>query len=157
MRISVAMILMAGLACGSRGNAAEFSQRECQDLEKTLFRQPKAIQRELFANNGIEQRYVIYLCANQYTHPPRLEVADFLADGGAVAAVFLREKLQLTTDDLTVRDITRAFQIMKSRGTFDARRDFGLMHLLEEKIAVMKRPGWKAVVEDMYREIARAP
>lgn len=156
MKCARMIVMIACLIVSSSVQAADIPARKCKALAKSFFREPSAWRLHLFENADAEEQYAIYICGNQYMHPPMLELADALAARGQIGADFLRSKLEVAKGDLTTRDITRAYLIMKRMGTYDVGQDAAIMRLLATKIAQMKGPS-KETTEEMFAEIGAAP
>ena len=156
MRLIYHGLLVALLAsCAVHANPVDVPSRQCKDLSKSYFRQPQTAMLESFGTFDLEKQYTIYLCGNQYIHPPFTMFTKPFAAQGAPVANFLRGKVSTARSDLTVRDIVRAYVEMKRQRTFNARDDAELMQALDARISSMKYEDWKAITRKMYEELAQ--
>jgi hypothetical protein len=152
----VIRVLVAALAlgtCACRTTAAETVLRECPNLAKTFFAKPTRQTIAEFTSHDLEMQYTIYLCGNQYMHPPTLHLAVPFASGGEKSALFLRQKLAGKTDDLTTHDIVRVFVEMQRQRTYAVKGDASLMVLLREKVQAIRDPYWKGNAESMLAKL----
>jgi hypothetical protein len=127
---------------------------DCEPYLNTLFRLPPAEKIVKFEGYDLPTQYQIYLCGVQVVHPPALELANALANRGAVATPFLKEKLSSTSDEVTIRDLTMVFVQMTKNGTYDVRADEDLMRTLRVKVKSMNGV-WKETARAMLSDIEK--
>jgi hypothetical protein len=107
----------------------------------------------MFNSYDLNSRYNIYVCGNQFVHPPAIYLASTFASKGADIVSFLKEKLLQSDDDLTVRDIILVFAEMTRLNTYAVSKDFSLMNLINKKLNGMRDAGWKEIVQRNVSEI----
>src|SRR5712691_5041715 len=91
---------------------------DCSELIP-FFRRPIHDQFAEFMRLDVEKKYWVYLCGNQFVHPPALYLVEPFARDGPNVVIFLRDKLSRASDDLTIRDIVRLFKEMQRQNTYD--------------------------------------
>lgn len=156
MQFGRPLVVVALLAsCAGWTKNVDIPSRQCKELSKSFFKQSQWEMVDSLASLGLEMQYAIYLCGNQYIHPPIQGLVKPFAAQGRPVADLLRNKVATARSDLTVRDIVRAFVEMKRQQTFVARDDADLMRVLDARIESMKSPEWKAITREMYSEIAK--
>lgn len=134
------------------GNSAT---RRCNIWIKTFFREPTKEQMKKFSTFSIEDQYSLFICGNQVVHPPALHLAEPFAAKGETTAIFLKNKLKQTIDDLTVRDIIYVFTEINRQQTYDIIGDGDLMRLMHEAVARMNNEDWKKTCNNMIERMAK--
>lgn len=143
----VSFVVCIGCATGQ--------ERTYSDLAKTFFRLPTKQQQIEFRQYDMEKQYEVYICGNQYIHPPAIYLARTFALRGESLSEFLVEKFQQANDE-TVRDITLVFSEMSRQKTYDVAADSELMRLLTNRIDKVKDDFWRNLIkEDMVKEILK--
>ena len=146
------LLLVACVGCRTE------QEREYRTLAVTFFRMPLKKQMEEFSRYDVEKQYVVFICGNQYIHPPATYLAGPFAMEGEKVVSFLTEKLQSADDDQTVRDIILVFAEMSRRKTYEVGANKDLMGILTNRVAQMKDPEWRRVVEgQMMTDITGKP
>jgi len=97
----------------------------------------------VFTSYDLEKQYAVYLCGNQYVHPPVMELAVPFASEGETAARFLQSKMEGNIEDLTTRDLLLVFAEMQRQKTYDVKGDMALMNLLRRKVGAIKDAFWR--------------
>jgi len=131
--------------CSSASGSGDTSK--CQKLATTFFRQPFETRITDFARRELLDQYTIFICGNQFMHPPAQYLAEPFARRGGAIVPFLRAKLADAHDDLTVRDIVLVFTEMSRQRYYDVSKDSDLIHQMREAAARMKNQGWKTITE----------
>lgn len=147
-----ALITLAILSSPGCGKASTL-KNECRPLMQTFFQMPLRERMKKFASHEVEDQYRVFICGNQFMHPPAIYLAGPFAQQGAPAATFLKTKLANTKDDLTIRDIVLVFTEMKRRNTYDFSEDQALVTLISDRIGEMKNKDWKSVAQENFSEI----
>lgn len=124
----------------------------CETLAATFFRNPLKQRINEFKTHDLKTQYQIYLCGNQYMHPPALLAPEF-ALGGEPVANFLREKLLQTKVEATIRDIALVLVEMQRQDTYYVKGDGLLVQLLDEKIRSIQDDFWQKFCSDLLEEI----
>jgi hypothetical protein len=101
----------------------------------------------------VDKQYAIYICGNQYMHPPMIHLAEPFAKEGEKVVDFLKPRLLEASDDLIVRDIVLVFTWMARQKTYDVAGDSNLMRITEERVSQMKDPDWRRLSEQDLNEI----
>ena len=135
--------------------AAEPDRRTCQRLARTYFKMPLRQTITEFTSHTLPEQYAIYICGNQYMHPPALHLAAPFASEGASAAALLHTKLAVASDDLTIRDIVRVFAEMKRLHSYDVASDRELMSLMERKSKAVSSAYWRNYVASAISDIEK--
>ena|SRR3972149_832591 len=152
--LTLILFVVLVAACEApRVRSATPELQSCPTLAITYFRKPLKQTIAEFTSYGLETQYTIYLCGNQYMHPPALHLATQFASGGQRAAVFLKEKLSQMDDDATIRDIVRVFVEMQRQGTYDVKGDSLLIQLLNEKVRSIQDGYWQNFCRELMGEI----
>ena len=128
--------------------------RICPSLAKTYLAQSQAELDKEFISHDLDTQYAIYICGNQYIHPPKIHLKTPFASQGKSAAMFLKEKLLASEiSDSTVRDILLVFVEMTRQGTYDVRSDDGLMDVLVAKAGAVQHPQVRAYANELVKRI----
>lgn len=150
---SLALLLSLGVAgCWGGRNVRGF---DCAELANTFFRKPLRITISEFSDYDVDKQYAIYICGNQYMHPPMIHLAEPFAKQGEKVVDFLKARLLEADDDLTIRDIVLVFAEMNRQESYDVPGDSDLMRVLEEKVRSMKDPFWRQLSEQKLNRIRR--
>lgn len=128
---------------------------ECNEVMHSYLMTSRKLDAAIFNAYDLEKRYAIYMCGNQYVHPPMLELAEIFATGGGGVAVFLIGKLSTSDDDLVIRDIAAVFSEMQRLGTYDVVNNWDLMDLLRSRVHAMKHKDWRQMVERKLDRLER--
>jgi hypothetical protein len=128
--------------------------RACPHLAKTYFSRPLQQTIDDFTSQNLDMQYTIYLCGNQFMHPPKLHLAMPFASEGEKAAVFLTQKLE-QADDLTTRDIILVFAEMTRQNSYDVQGDARLMETLKKRVQSIKDDYWREHANNLLLEIER--
>lgn len=125
----------------------------CQSVvEAYLHGETQANTINRFASLELETQYRVYLCANQYMHPPILGLDRRFAAQGDRAATFLIDKLLATDHDATVGNIVMVFEEMSYMRSYDVRDDATLMQVLRWKTGRIHDPTMRALaLNRLYR------
>lgn len=143
---SFSLLLLFGMA-GCSSASSNVRGYDCSELAKTFFRKPLKTTLVEFGDYDVDKQYAIYICGNQYMHPPMIHLAEPFAKEGEKVVDFLKARLLEADDDLTIRDIVLVFAEMKLQKTHDVAGDSDLMRLIEEKVRGMKNPDWRQLSE----------
>jgi len=139
--------------CAVRRQVGTFS---CSDLTDVIYGEKSLQYRgNDFSNYDIDKQYAIYICGNQFVHPPMLYLAELFAKEGNKVVGYLKLKLLDANDDLTIRDLVLVFNEMSRLKSYDVANDDELMHLVSQKVEGMKDPGWKQTTQEMVAEIKK--
>jgi hypothetical protein len=111
-----------------------------------------AEQESLYKKRSLNEQFEILLYGNQIMHPPTHYLAKTFAENGPKVIPFLKQKLEVTKSELTVRDITIVFVEFEKMKTYDFSKDPDLMRLLERRVNGMKGL-WKAHTLEMLEHI----
>jgi hypothetical protein len=126
----------------------------CADLTDLIYGENSLQYRmDDFGNYDVDKQYAIFICGNQFVHPPMMYLAELLAKEGDKIVGFLKTKLREAGDDLTIRDLVRVFADMNRLKTYDVASDEELMRLISERLEGMKDPGWKQITRRMASRI----
>lgn len=109
---------------------------------------------EAFTRSDLETKYRIYVCGNQWVHPPALYLAGSFAVGGEPVATFLKQKLEQTRSDATVRDIVQVYAQMQRQRTYDVSGDLDLVQLLTNKVQAIRNDDWRKYCADILEGIS---
>jgi hypothetical protein len=83
-----------------------------QHLEESFFDRPPEDRVERLRQYSLEDQYKIFRYGNDKIEPPLMELAEPIAEKGATAIQFLVTRLNLKTDDVTVRDVLLILETM---------------------------------------------
>jgi hypothetical protein len=145
--------LLIGTGCSPEMRVGDY---ECSQLTAYFRGQPYNVRMAQFAAADLEKQYAIYICGNQWLHPPELELADAFARGGGKVVRLLKSKLSPTIDDVTIRDVVMVLAQMSRQRTYDVAGDSELMRTIDKRVLAMKSPYWKSIVKEDLREIRAA-
>ncbi len=137
---------LLSFACSGCALAEEIDRSTCKTLARTYFAKPLRQTVVGLAEKPLSEQYAIYICGNQYMHPPALHLAAPFAAEGAPVATFLHEKLAATSDDLVIRDIVRVFVEMQRQHSYDIQSDRRLMAVIRAKSAAISSQYWREYV-----------
>jgi len=151
---SLAVLLLLS-ATGCHGGREHVRGYNCSELAKTYFSKPLKSTIDDFSDYNVEKQYAIFICGNQYMHPPMLHLAEPFAREGEKIVPFLKARLLEADDDLTVRDIVLVFNWMAREKTYDVAGDGDLMKILQAKINSMKDADWRRLSEQNLDEIRK--
>lgn len=155
MRAAGIVVLLSLGAAGCWGGRNHVRGYDCSELAKTFFRKPLKATIAEFGDYDVEKQYAIYICGNQYMHPPMIHLAEPFAREGEKVVDFLKARLLETDDDLTVRDIVVVFAEMRIQKTYNVAGDGDLMKIIQEKVSSMKNPDWRRLSEQELNEIRK--
>jgi hypothetical protein len=111
---------------------------------------------ETFTRSDLGTKYQIYVCGNQWIHPPALYLAESFAVGGEPIATFLKQKLEQTRSDTTVLDVIRVYAEMQRQGTYDVKGDKELMKLMGDRVQAIRDEYWRNYCADILDAISNA-
>jgi hypothetical protein len=149
-----AIVLPGSANCSSAGT--KVGGYYCSDLTSIIYGEKSLQHREHeFSKYDVGKQYAIFICGNQYVHPPMMYLAELLAKEGGKVVAFLKMKLLAVKDDLTVRDLIFVFAEMNRLKTYNVAADHELMNLIVERLEGMKDPDWKQIAGQMVDEIKR--
>jgi hypothetical protein len=159
-RVAIVIVLflmvmssLSSAGCTARRQVGAYS---CSDLTDVIYGEKSLQHGETdFSNYDIDKQYAIYICGNQFVHPPMIYLGELFAREGNKVVAFLKSKLLEANDDLTVRDLVLVFSEMSRLKTYDVANDGELMYLISERVGGMKDPGWKQTTQEMVAEIKR--
>ena len=137
--------------------AGEVDRSICEKLSVTYFAKPLRQTIDEFAARSLPDQYAIYICGNQYMHPPALHLAAPFAAQGAPVASFLEMQLSATSSDLVVRDILRVFAEMKRQHTYDVQANESLMSLIKKKAAAVSSRYWRDYIANVVSQLVSRP
>ena len=100
----------------------------------------------------IAEQYDIFEFGNRIIHPPAIYLAKPIAEQGKTIIPFLKEKLQTTSDEVTIRDIVLIISEMVELKNYELSKDSELIKLLEQKINNMEGI-WKNFTYKLFSEI----
>ena len=152
--VGIAVLLSLG-AAGCWGGRNHVRGYDCSELAKIFFRKPIKTTIAEFGDYDVEKQYAIYICGNQYMHPPMIHLAEPFASEGEKIVDFLKARLLEADDDLTVRDIVVVFAEMRIQKTYNVAGDGDLMEIMQEKVNNIKNPDWRRLVEQDLNEIQK--
>lgn len=126
----------------------------CPALAETYFGQSTNVMEDEFPSYDIDMQFQLYICGNQYIHPPLIFLKTPLAMQGEGVAAYLEGKLiDPEIDDLTIRDIVLVFEEMEYLNSYDVRDDTALRELLQAKSREIEDPELRAFVQEQVAEI----
>jgi hypothetical protein len=99
----------------------------------------------------IDKQVDYYLIGMGYVHPPKMGLAEDIAEQGKEALPYLTKRLQEERDDGNREDIIYIFKEM-SLFHYDLRNEKEVLRVLNETIATMKDP-WKQRSQETLNEI----
>lgn len=155
MRVASFIVLLSFVAAGCSGANNHIQGYDCPELAKTFFRKSLRTTIAEFRDFDVDKQYAIYICGNQFVHPPMIHLAEPFARGGEKVANYLKIRLLETTNDLTVRDIILVFAEMSRQKTYDVAGDSNLMEILLEKVSSMKDPDWRQMSDNNLNQIRK--
>lgn len=158
-RLAVLMLVAATGACSFVSVSP--LHRECRPWVAKFFRDPEdkkvatSAEERIsdFGDYQVEDQYEIYICGNQFVHPPTIYLAEPFARSGPTVVSFLKSRLTEATRDVTIRDIIMVFEEMDRQNTYDVSGDDELMRLMTNRIATMKNEGWRRMTQEMFDRI----
>lgn len=127
--------------------------RECSEFKEMFHGRPFKVRVADFTNYDLATQYAIFICGNQFRHPPAIYFAEPFAQQGGKAVPFLKEKLLGATDDLTIRDIILLLTEMSRRNTYDVAGDKELVRLMTASVEKMRDEDWKRMAQKNLSEI----
>ncbi len=147
------LFLFIILSCSR--NEIQVQRHTCSELAKTFFKQPYNVRIKDFGTHNINKQYAIYICGNQYIHPPMLQLAGIFVNerDGIVLTDYLRSRLLETEDDITVQAIIILFNEIDKQKKYNIVSDNELVLLLKEKISYMKDDDWKNFSQKILTQI----
>lgn len=152
MLVSVLLLWIAGCDWAVFQTRSE-ELSECPTLARTYFAKPLAQIEDEFLSHDMDTQYTIYICGNQYMHPPALYLAAPFASQGERAATFLERKLvEHPVDDATVRDILQVFVEMRVQRTYDLKSNEPLLNMLGARVRAIDDPELRANVTALLDE-----
>ena len=147
-RVVVAVLFLTLGMIGCQPDVRHVRGYDCSDLRDKYLQKPRKTLIAEFGDHDIEKQYAIYICGNQYMHPPFLGLADAFAEEGAKVVGFLKTRLlEAEGDDSTVRDIVYVFSEMQRLKTYDVIGDDDLMRIMVERVRMIKSDGWREISE----------
>jgi hypothetical protein len=149
---SIAVLLSFGMA-GYAMAGGHVRGYDCSEFAKTFFRKPLKATIAEFSDYDVDKQYAIYICGNQYMHPPMIHLAEPFAKEGEKVVDFLKARLLEASDDPTVRDIVLVFTWMARQKTYDVVGDSNLMRITEERVSRINDPDWRRLSEQNLSEI----
>lgn len=156
MKLIYISIIMLIFLYGCTGAAREHVRGySCKEFADTFFQKNHKVMIATFGEYDIDKQYAIYICGNQYIHPPMIHLAEPFAKGGEKIVAFLKDRLLETNDDLTIRDIVSVFSEMSRQEKFNVSNDSDLMQLMNAKITSMSNQNWREMAEKKLNEIRR--
>jgi hypothetical protein len=150
----VALIILGCLTACSPVGLQEVDG--CGAVASALVGKPPGEVIETFTRSDLDTKYQIYVCGNQWIHPPALYLAESFAVGGEAVAPFLKQKLAQTRSDTTVRDIITVYAAMRRQGTYDVRGDVELMKLMGDRVQAIRDEYWRKYCADILDTINNA-
>ncbi len=127
--------------------------RECSAFKEMFHGRPLKVRVADFANYDLATQYAIFICGNQFRHPPAIYFAEPFAQQGEEAVPFLKDKLFRATDDLTIRDIILVLTEMSRQNTYDVTEDKELVRLMTASVEKMGDEDWKRITQENLSEI----
>lgn len=156
MRACLTLLSALTIACSTY--AVEFEGDGCESIYSNFMSNRSSAERlTIFHRLPIDDKYVFYLCANQYVHPPMINLAPEFAKDGEVAIVFLKTKLKATDDDLVIRDIVMVFFAAYTLGIYDFESDHSLVEIVNAAVVRIKDDYWRQFVLDRLSEMLDRP
>lgn len=144
------VIIFAALLCVASCSVTgrKVGKFDCSDLTEIIYGE-KSLQYRIddFSNYDVEKQYAIFICGNQFVHPPMMYLAELFAKEGDKVVGFLKIKLLETKDDLTIRDVVFVFAEMSRLGTYNVNKDEELMCLISERVVGMNDSDWRRITE----------
>lgn len=139
----VALVVIVVAACVPVSRAEGIDTKACSKLANTYFRKPLKQTISEFTARDLESQYMIYICGNQYIHPPALHLAAPFASEGKPAALFLEQKLSAASSPSSIRDILNVYAEMQRQKTYDVKSNASLIQLLDTKISTIADSYWR--------------
>lgn len=127
--------------------------RDCSEFNEMFHGRPFKVRVADFTNYDLATQYAIFICGNQFRHPPAIYFAEPFAQHGDKAVPFLKEKLLGATDDLAIRDIILLLTEMSRQNTYDVAGDNELVRLMTASVAKMRDEDWKRMTQKNMSEI----
>lgn len=153
--VTLSSILFLTLATCD-GTSKKVGEYHCSELIETIYgKESLQFRPNDFSNYDIDKQYALFICGNQYVHPPMTYLAELFAKEGDKVVDFLKGKLVVAKDDLTIRDLVLVFAEMTRLRTYDVAKDERLMHLISERLEGMKDPEWRRITEEMAARIKK--
>jgi hypothetical protein len=148
------LISMFVAVCASTAGCAEAQEvAACGELSEAYFKKPLRQTIDEFKTHDLETQYSIYICGNQFRHPPALHLAAPFASQGEPAAIFLKQKLATATGIATIRDILNVYAEMQRQHTYDVKGDTSLLLLFDQKISTIRDSYWRKYCDGIVGEI----
>jgi len=97
-----------------------------------------------FKNHTLEDQYELYLVGNQIVHPPAIYLAEPFAEQGPIVVPFLKKKLEVAKEEVTIRDISLVMFTLSQKKLYDFSKDNELMDLLAQRANNMEGM-WKDI------------
>jgi hypothetical protein len=133
--------------------SCQWQRPDCDKSCKAFFADQGGYNIAVFRGYPLVVQYDIYRYGSDQTEPPRLDLALPIAERGATAAAFIREKLTPRFDDkLSARDAMLVLADMQSKGYYDVRGDEQLMIAVKAACA-RSEVMWKPQCEIFVLEI----
>jgi len=146
--------VVTSAGCGV--SRAQALRKDCAPLAETFFWESIDKQLIKFESYDLADQYRVYICGNQFIHPPAIHLSSALAKRGEEAVPFLTEKMRRAKDDLTIRDVINVFYEMQRLGSHDVANDEVLMRLAATKVDHMRAKGWQGIARQSLEGIAGA-
>ncbi|MBK8183283.1 MAG: hypothetical protein IPK63_10485 [Candidatus Competibacteraceae bacterium] len=129
------------------GCASNVEDIENSRLGKDFYRKNIAISDQMkeIKSFSINEQYEIFEFGNRVIYPPASYLALSLAEQGEIIIPFLRDKLENTNDELTIRDIILIFSEMVELKNYEFSKDLRLRKLIRQKVDNMKGIWYLAV------------
>ncbi len=130
-------------------NAAELKTSK---LTSDFFKMPTSEQIEKFKDYSIEEQYELFLFGNQVLHPPAIYLSRTFAEQDGDIIPFLKEKIEETDNEVTLRDIVSVFSEMATLKVYKFSDDPSLMMFLKSEANNMSGI-WKETTLKMISEM----
>ncbi len=109
------------------------------------------------ARQPVEAQIDLYLAEMLYGHPPRLRLADALAENGPLLVDPVLARLRADDDELVDVHLIYALARAQELKRADVRSDSNNMRVIEEAVTSMVDPRWREIARRDVQRIRNAP
>lgn len=155
MKAASLTLLLSLAMTGCPAAEGQVEGRECSEFKEMFHGRPFKVRVADFTNHDLATQYAIFICGNQFRHPPAIYFAEPFAQRGEEAVPFLKEKLVGANDDLTIRDIILVLTEMSRRNTYDVAGDSELIRLMTASVEKMRDEDWKRMAQENLSEAVK--
>lgn len=147
--------LLSIAVTGCPAPADQVDGRECSEFDEMYHGRSFNVRVTAFTNYDLATQYAIFICGNQFRHPPATYFAGPFAQQGERAVPFLKERLLGATDDLTIRDIVLVFSEMSRQKTYNVAGDQELVRIMLMTVSKMRDKDWKRMTQESLNETVK--